>query len=299
MKVAVMGAGAVGSYFGALLQRAGHDVVLIGRPALVEAVRAHGLRLQMRGFDAFLPLKADDDPQAVRGADLVLFCVKSNDTESAGAAISPFLAADCAVLSLQNGVDNAGRLAHALKREVIPAVVYVAVEMAGAGHVLHHGRGELVIGPTARSETLAAALNAAGIPTTVSSRVGDALWAKLTINCAYNALSALTQLPYGELVRQPGIERTMRDVVDECLAVAAAAGAVLPETIWDDTLEIARSMSGQRSSTAQDVARGKRSEIDFINGYVVRQGERLGIPTPVNRALHALVAAKDAALPVR
>jgi 2-dehydropantoate 2-reductase len=296
MKIAVMGAGAVGCFYGALLHKAGHEVVLIGRPQLVEAVRAQGLRLQMQGVDEYLPLRASTSPDSVRGAGLVLFCVKSGDTESAGAALRPFLAADCPVLCLQNGVDNAERLSRVLGREAIAVAVYVAVGMAGAGHVVHHGRNEFVLGASADSEVVARMLVAAGIPTTVAAHVRDALWTKLAINCAYNALSALTQLPYGEMVRRPGILETMRGAVDECRAVAAAAGVMLPGSLWEDTQVLARDMAGQRSSTARDVARGRRSEIDFINGYVVRVGERLGIATPVNRLLHALVRVKDDAL---
>jgi 2-dehydropantoate 2-reductase len=299
MKVAVMGAGAVGCFYGALLHKAGHEVVLIGRPALVEAVRAQGLRLQAQGTEELLPLRADSSPQAVEGADLVLFCVKSGDTESTGASIKPFLAPHCAVLCMQNGADNAERLSRVLQREAIAVAVYVAVGMAGPGHVVHYGRNELVMGASAQSAATAQMLNAAGISTTVTPRILDTLWTKLTINCAWNPLSALTQLPYGELIQRPGITETMRAVVAECQAVAAAADIRLPESIWDDTFRIGQSMAGQRSSTAHDVARGRRSEIDFINGYVVREGERLGVATPVNRLLHSLVRVKDDALPAR
>jgi 2-dehydropantoate 2-reductase len=297
MKVAVMGAGAVGCFYGALLHKAGHEVVLIGRPALVEAVRAQGLRLQAQGTEELLPLRADSSAQAVQGADLVLFCVKSGDTESAGAAIKPFLAAHCAVLCMQNGADNAERLTRGLQRQAIAVAVYVAVGMTVPGHVIHYGRNELVLGASPHSESLARMFNAAGIRTTVTERVLDTLWTKLTINCAWNPLSALTQLPYGELAQRPGIIETMRAVVTECQAVAEAAGMRLPESIWDDTFRIGLTMPGQRSSTAHDVARGRQSEIDFINGYVVREGERLGVPTPVNRLLHSLVKVKDAAAP--
>jgi 2-dehydropantoate 2-reductase len=295
MKVAVMGAGAVGCFYGALLHKAGHEVVLIGRPALVEAVRSQGLRLQMQGSAELLPLQADDSPRAVQGADLVLFCVKSGDTESAGASIKPFLAPQCAVLCMQNGADNAERLTRVLQRQAIAVAVYVAVGMAGPGHVVHHGRNELVMGTSAHSEAVAQMLNAAGIRTSVTARILDTLWTKLTINCAWNPLSALTQLPYGELLQRPGIMETMRAVVAECQAVATAAGLRLPDSIWDDTVAIGMTMAGQRSSTAHDVARGRQSEIDFINGYVVREGERLGVATPVNRVLHSLVKVKDAA----
>ena len=230
-----MGAGAVGCYYGFKLARAGHDVVLIGRPQLVEAVERQGLRLETQTFDEHVRVSASTEGSAVRGAQLVLFCVKSTDTESGAAAIKPHLAPDAVVLSLQNGVENADRLRTLLPQEVIAAAVYVGVEMAGPGHVRHHGRGELVIERSKASDDVARALIAAGVPTDISDNVRGALWAKLITNCAYNALSAIY------------------------------------------------------ASTAQDLARGKRSEIDHLNGLIVRRGEALGIATPANRLLHAIV----------
>ncbi|RYG70930.1 2-dehydropantoate 2-reductase, partial [bacterium] len=280
MRVAVMGAGAVGCYYGARLREAGHDVVLIGRPALVEAIRARGLRLTSGGQERSIAIEASAEPSAVAGADVVLFCVKSGDTAATGAAIAPFLAAESTVVCLQNGVDNAPRLSAAIGRPAVPAAVYVALAMSDAGHVVHHGRGELIIGPSAGSTVLAAAFVAAGVPTQVTAAVVDALWTKLAINCAYNALSALTQLPYGELIRQSGIEATMRGLVEECRQAAAAVGVALSPGLWDEVVAISRSMAGQRSSTAQDLARGRRSEIDYINGQVVRIGDAHGIADP-------------------
>jgi 2-dehydropantoate 2-reductase len=287
--VAVMGAGAVGCYYGAMLARAGHEVTLVARPQHVEAVRRSGLRLETKAFDERVRLGASTDPASVRGARVVLFAVKSPDTETAGAAIAPHLEGDAAILTLQNGVDNAERLAATLGREVIPAVVYVAVEMAGAGHVRHHGRGELVIGPSRASEAIAAAFRAAGVPVEISDNVAGALWAKLIVNSAYNALSAITQLPYGRLVQGAGVPEVMRDVVDECLAVARRAGVEVPGDMHEATRKIAVTMPAQLSSTAQDLARGKKTEIEHLNGFVVRKGALLGVPTPVNRTLLALV----------
>jgi len=288
-RIAVMGAGAVGCYYGAMLARAGHDVALIGRAQHVEAVRRSGLRLQTSTFDTSVPMRASEDPSAARGAKLVLFSVKSPDTERAGAALAPHLEPDAAVLSLQNGVDNAERLAAVLRRDVIPAVVYVATEMAGPGHVLHHGRGELVIGPSAASPRIAAAFTAAGVPVEISDNVAGALWAKLIVNCSYNALSAITQLPYGRLVQGDGIPAVMRDVVDECLAVARATGVDVPGDMHQAVPRIAETMPAQFSSTAQDLSRGKPTEIDHLNGLVVRKGAALAVPTPTNRLLVALV----------
>jgi 2-dehydropantoate 2-reductase len=287
--VAVMGAGAVGSYYGGLLARAGHSVVLIGRAQHVEAVQRSGLRLQTAAFDEHVRLRASTEPAAARGAQLVLFSVKSPDTEAAGKALEPYLERDAAIVTLQNGIDNAERLAATLAREVIPAVVYVAVDMAGAGHVRHHGRGELLIGRAAASEPLAAAFRAAGVQVEISDNVAGALWAKLIVNCAYNALSAITQLPYGKLVQGAEVPAVMDDIVDECLAVARAAGVEVPADMHEAARRIAQSMPGQYSSTAQDLARGKKTEIAHLNGYVVRKGEALGVRTPANRVVLALV----------
>ncbi|PXW28481.1 ketopantoate reductase family protein [Paraburkholderia caballeronis] len=289
MKVAVMGAGAVGCYYGGMLARAGHDVVLIGRPQHVDAIRRNGLHLELQGDDCHVRVEASTGAAAVAGAQLVLFCVKSTDTDSAAAALKPHLAPDALVLSLQNGVDNAERLRAALPQAVAATVVYVAAEMAGPGHVRHHGRGELVIEPSNASETVAAALIEAGVPTEISANVRGALWTKLILNCAYNALSAISQLPYGKLVQVEGATASMRDVVAECVAVAHADGVTLPGDVDAAVKRIAETMPGQFSSTAQDLARGKRSEIDHLNGYVARRGETLGVPTPANRMLHTLV----------
>ena len=288
LKVAVMGAGAVGCYFGGMLARAGHSVTLIARAQHVQAIAQNGLRLQTRSFDESLRLQASSDASAVQGADLVLFCVKSTDTESAGALMLPHLAPSATVLCLQNGVDNADRLRTVLPaHNVVAAVVYVATEMAGPGHVLHHGRGDLVIEPTA--SRFAPALEAAGIGAQVSDNVRGALWLKLILNCAYNAVSAISQLPYGKTAVGEGVQEVMRDVVNECRAVAQAEGVQITGDVDAAIRMIFDSMPAQYSSTAQDIARGKKSEIDYLNGLVVRRGQRYGIATPVNRVLWSLV----------
>jgi 2-dehydropantoate 2-reductase len=273
MKFAVMGAGAVGCYYGGMLARGGHEVVLIARPQHVQAIQQHGLLMETLSFKEHVQLQASSE---------------------AAASIAPHLEKDAVVLSLQNGVDNAERAQAVLKQTVIPAVVYVATEMAGPGHVKHHGRGELVIGPAVRSAALVAEFARAGVPVQISDNVMGALWSKLIINCAYNALSAITQLPYGRLVQGPGIEAVMHAAVDEALAVAQAGGVRVLGDAWGQVQAIARTMATQFSSTAQDLAGGKRSEIDYLNGHVVRQGERLGIATPVNRTLQALVKILEA-----
>jgi 2-dehydropantoate 2-reductase len=295
LKFAVMGAGAVGCYYGGMLARAGHPVVLIARPQHVDAIASAGLRLQTQTFDEHILLAASAEANAVAGVDVVLLCVKSSDTEAAGRLMQPFLRADALVMCLQNGVDNAERLRAVLPGQAVcAAVVYVATEMAGPGHVKHNGRGELVIEPPPAGLNVAQALAAAGVPAEISSNVRGALWAKLILNCAYNAVSAITQLPYGKTSVGVGVQDVMRDAVAECLAVAEAEGVTLPGDIHAAIQKIALTMPAQFSSTAQDLARGKPTEIDYLNGFIVQRGEALGVATPANRVLWALVKLLEA-----
>lgn len=290
MRFAVLGAGSVGCYYGGLLARAGHAVTLIGRAPLAEAVTRNGLRIQGNDFDWQIQVSASTEPQVVANADWVLCAVKSTDTERAGAGIRPHLRPGTRLLCLQNGVDNAERLAQALPgHEVLGAAVYVATEMAGPGHVRHHGRGELVLSESKAASELAALFQASGIPTSLSGNLAGVLWTKLVINCAYNALSALSRLPYGPLVQGPGVIGVMEQVVSECQAVAQAAGVALPDDLWPMVQRIAHTMPGQFSSTAQDLMRGKPTEIDHLNGHVVKLGQQLGVPTPANQVLWSLV----------
>lgn len=290
LKVAVMGAGAVGCYYGGMLARSGHSVVLIGKQPHVDEVNLRGLRLQTLSFDDHVHLSASTDAAAVEDADLVLFSVKSPDTEHAGEQMRPHLKPGAVVLCLQNGVDNAERLRQVLpSHEVAAAVVYVATEMAGPGHLRHHGRGELVMEAFSSSPTVIRALARAGVPAEVSDNVRGALWAKLVLNCAYNALSAISRKPYGPLAASPGVKDLMDQVVAECLAVASADGITLPGDVPAAVRRIAETMPSQFSSTAQDLMRGKPTEIDHLNGHVSRRGQALGVPTPVNQTLWALV----------
>lgn len=289
MKIAIMGAGAVGCYYGGMLARAGHAVVLIGRPNHVAAIKRDGLWMDTQTFQAFVPVQASTNPADIAGSELVLCCVKAMDSERVAVEMAPWLKPDALLLSLQNGVDNAERLQARLPCRVAPVAVYVAAEMSGVGRVKHHGRGELMIGPMLESDALVKLFEAAGVPVQISDNIASVLWAKLVLNCAYNALSAITQMPYGVLVKGQGVETVMRDIVAECLAVARAEGIRLPGGLWQSVEGIALTMPAQLSSTAQDLARHKPSEIDFLNGHVVRRGEALGVPTPVNRVLHSLV----------
>jgi len=299
MKIGVMGAGAVGCYYGALLAKSGHGVTMVGRQPFVDAVTADGLRLETARSDERVSVTATLDAALLGEADIVLLSVKSADTETAGRAFAPYLRPGAAILTFQNGVDNADRLASVLDRPVIPAVVYVAAGMIGPGHVRHNGRGDLIIGPAPQSETIAAMFTAAGAPTTVSPEVREALWRKLIVNCAYNAMSAVAQISYGPLLAVDGVRNVMADVVAECLAVGRAMGVALDEADMVAVFSLASTMPDQLSSTAQDMARRKPTEIDYINGYVCRMGRQFSIATPANQTLHVLVKLMEASRAAR
>ena len=302
-KVAVLGAGAVGCYFGGMLARAGAPVTLIGRPAHVAAFQLEGLLLDTLQFKARVPVDASTDASAVAGAALVLVCVKSGDTDAAAKSVAPHLAPGATIVSLQNGVDNAARMRPLVDAEVLAAVVYVGCQMAGPGHVRHTGRGDLVIGGRAgadegarRAASVAAVFERAGVPCKVSSNVDGELWTKLIINCAYNAACALSRLQYGPMVASAWARELMAQVVDEAVTVARAEGVALDtDGLLERVLSIGAAMPAQLSSTAQDIGLGKATEIDALNGYVARRGAELGVPTPVNRTLYALVKLRELA----
>jgi 2-dehydropantoate 2-reductase len=289
MQVAVIGAGAVGCYYGGLLLKDGHEVTFVGRQPHVDAINANGLLLDLKTFKGHLPAKAATDTSGLAAPDLVLFCVKSADTEAAGRSLQGKLRPHTSVLSLQNGVENAPRLAAVIDHAVIPVVVYVGSEMAGPGHVRHHGGGDLAIGPSPATEALAQAFHAAGIGITIADDIDVTLWSKLIINCAFNALSAVANIAYGPMLQVDGTREVVTSAVKEATAVARASGVAIPDDLLTRILDIPTMMPNQMSSTAQDLARGKPSEIDFLNGHIVRKGTELGIPTPTNQALQVLV----------
>jgi 2-dehydropantoate 2-reductase len=305
-RVAVMGAGAVGSYFGGMLARAGVSVVLIGRPAHVEAIRRDKLFMDTLTFQERVAVEASADPAAVAGADVVLFCVKGQDNEASSRAIAPHLAPGVIVVSLQNGVDNVESIRAASGIDALPAVVYIAAELPRPGHVKHLGRGELAIGEltastaasssassshSSRTEKMAALFASAGVPCRISDYIEADIWAKFIMNCAGNAVTAIAQSSYAEAVRNPASRELMRRLIEETVAVGRAAGVRLADAnkFMDEGIKSLGSFGNATSSTAHDVARGKKTEIESLNGYVVRRGEELGVATPCSFSVYAIV----------
>ena len=299
-KVAVIGAGAVGGYFGGLLARSGVPVTMIGRPAFVEAVQKTGLFLDTKQFQETVHPEASTELSAASGADYVLFCVKTTDTAFVSKELANCISPTSVVLSLQNGVNNAEEIRRASGIEAIPTVVYVAASAPSPGTVQHLGRGDLVIGPhSPKVDATADFFSRAKLPCRVSDNIEGELWTKLVWNCALNAVSGLGRVTYGEIIASEDAKRVVEAVVYEVLAVAKKKG-IHPPGLEDPQAAIAgalligKQMSGTRSSTAQDMARSKHTEIDSLNGLIARLGAELGVPVPVNHTLYTLVKLQEA-----
>jgi 2-dehydropantoate 2-reductase len=277
------------------MARAGASVVMIGRQAFVDAVTANGLFLDTVQFQETVRVEASTELSAVRGADIVLFCVKTTDTAGTARELAPLLAPSAVVVSLQNGVDNADRIRAASGLDAVGAVVYVAAAVKAPGHIQHFGRGDLVIGPeTERTQRLASQFARCAVPCRVSNNIEGELWVKFIANCALNPVSAIGQAKYGRIAASPDAVKLLEMIGDEVLAVARAAGIVLPgvedrAAALAVSMKIATQMTEQFSSTGQDLNRGKRTEIDSLNGHIVRRGIELGVRTPANHTLYTLV----------
>ncbi len=299
-RIAVVGAGAVGGYFGGMLARARAPVMMIGRAAFAEAVKKNGLFLDTVQFKESVHVEASTELKDVRGAEIVLFCVKTTDNAATASALAPLVAPGALVVSMQNGVDNAEQIRAASGMDALSAVVYVAASVPEPGRVKHVGRGDLVIGPrNAQTERVASVFERAGVGCRISDNIAGELWTKLTWNCALNAVSALGRAKYGQIAASADARNVVETLVYEVLAVAKGAnihppGFEDPQVAIAGSFKIATQMAEALSSTAQDVNRGKRTEIDSLNGYISRRGVEFGVPTPVNHALYTLVKLAEA-----
>lgn len=297
-KIYVLGAGAVGCYFGGMLARAQYDVTFIARPERAQALNESGLEMDCKAFHETIAVKASADLSVLSDADLVLLSVKSLDTERTLAQVQSILPSKAVILSLQNGVANIEIASKMVANPIYAAVVYVAAGMIGQRTMKHHGRGELLIGNPSQTNSLddqclrkiCALFEGADVPCSIPPQIKRDMWLKFLVNCSFNAISGIGQIPYGEMVKSPGVVKLIEEITKEFLAIAALedVNITMCEALAINA-SIATTMATQVSSTAQDLARGKKTEIDFLNGYIVELGERYGIPTPYNESVHALV----------
>ncbi|MBR8058805.1 ketopantoate reductase family protein [Burkholderia dolosa] len=306
MKIAILGAGALGCAIGATLTGGGHETWLIDRsPAHVDAMRRDGLRVDDAGGSRYVRVRATTQAAEAGIADLVIVLVKSFQTDAAIRGAHALIGPDTVVLSLQNGLGHEDILADAVGRErVIAGKTYVGGVLRGAGHIesgvigKYTHIGELDGRITPRIRAIADALDAAGLATTISDNIVGTMWDKLLVNVATGALTGVTGLTYGQLYDEPLLKATSLAAVAEAIAAAHAAGVTLsmtdPEQAW--TLAAEGLPATFKTSMLQSLEKGSVTEIDFINGSVVRCGQRYGVPTPVNATLVACIKGIERAM---
>ena len=296
MRFVVMGAGGIGGFFGAALAQTGEDVWFVGRGKHFEAMQRHGLRVTSTAADFTIPpSQVVQDPGRIGHADVVLFCVKSYDTESAAAQLSSLLNHRSLIISLQNGVDNVEKIAAILPHcSVYGGAAYISSRITEPGHVTESGGFQrIVFGPMSgeASETakdVHRRLNRAGIKSQLSANIRKDLWQKLIFIASMGSLTALTRLTHGEIAGNPETRTLMFDAMREVQSVALRLGVDVDPVDETRVLEgLKRFSDDTRSSMYFDLVAGRPMEVEALNGTVVRTGERVGVPTPIHRVIFA------------
>ena len=298
MKIAILGAGAIGSLFGALLWESGEDVVLIGRKRHVDAIRSRGLKVSGISGERIVKPKAVTTTQEIGKVDLIIISVKSYDTEQAAKDALNMIHHNTVVLTIQNGLGNIEKLCEIIgEKHVIGGVTMQGSTLVKPGEIYHAGKGPTIIGElnreiTSRIKRIAETFNKAKIETQITQNIWGVLWDKLIINVGINALTAITRMKNGELLKIPETRNIMIEAVKEAVNVAKALNIKLEiEDHVRKVIEVAEATANNKSSMLQDIERRKKTEIDYINGAIVKLGKKLGIKTPVNKTLTALVKA--------
>ena len=298
MKTVMIGPGAMGSLFGGLLSRAGEELWLVGyRKEQVETISSVGLALEEKGKSQIIPMKATPDVTSVGKADLVIFFVKTYDTERAVSDSLVLEKEDTAFLTLQNGLGNEEAICKKIDRKkVMLGVTGHGATLLRPGHVRHAGWGKTFVGEldhriTDRATRIAQMFCKAGIETEASPNIHDQVWGKLVVNAGINALTALTGFKNGQLLDYPETARLMERLVFEAAQVARKKGVHIEEDPIEKVRKAAEATRENRSSMGQDFDHRRRTEIDAINGAVVREAQALGIPAPFNQAVTDLVKA--------
>jgi 2-dehydropantoate 2-reductase len=287
---AIMGSGGVGGYFGARLARAGFDTTFVARGAHLRAMRESGLRVEDTGESFSVPAKATDDPREIGPVDFVLFAVKLWDTADAGAACKPLVGSDTAVVSLLNGIDSEEMLESILGRgHVMGGVAEVSATIAAPGSIKKFSQiglirfGELDRRRSVRAEKLARALSDAGIGADLSVDINIAIWNKFVFLTGLSAMTALTRHPIGKVRADPDTRDLLTEIMMEALRVGQAAGVPIDDAVVAERLQFIDNLTAEiRASMAVDLIAGRRLELPWLSGAVVRKGAELGIPTPAN-----------------
>jgi 2-dehydropantoate 2-reductase len=300
VRIVVIGAGAMGASYGGLLARSGHEVAVIDVwEAHVDAINRNGLRLEGVRGDHRIGMRAASAPADLEPAELAIIFVDSNHTDQAAETAAEVLAPDGFAITFQNGIGNVETLQAVLgKKRVLGGSSMCSAAVRGPGHVMltHHGPtalGETDGSDRGRARRLAEALRAAGLDTKVDSDIMSTIWTKFALNCSINAICATTGLRLGEVVRLPELDDFQHRIVDEVLAVTEAKGVRLTDPDLRRTVKHHCFTKFTKPSMLQHVEAGKRTEVDALNGALIREAKPLDIPVPYNEALVALLKGRE------
>lgn len=299
MKISIVGPGAVGCLFASYFSAAGKDVVLLDKsPDRAMTINRNGIRVEGIGGERNVKVKATANPADIGTTDIVLICVKANDTAEASRLAQPIVADRAVVMTLQNGYGNIERIAQVVgEKHTLGGTTAQGATLLGVGHIRHAGNGETVIGEidgalSDRLKNIKTLFEECGIQTKLTDDLQGLIWSKLIINVGINALTALAHLKNGKLVEYEGARSVLRAAVEEAVSVANKAGVKL---LYDDPVakveDVCRATAANISSMFQDILKKKRTEVEFINGAIVKKAAELGIAVPVNETLTALIDA--------
>jgi len=291
VKIAVIGAGGVGGYFGARLAASGVDVAFVARGAHLNAMQTHGLRIESPKGDLHLKnVTASADPKAIGPVDVVLFTVKLYDTATAAAMLPPLLGPQTVVVTFQNGIDSVGLLTKAVGREhVAGGVAHIQAAITEPGVIRHTSLQQLIFGEldgvkTPRLEALYDACRRAGFDAKLSEHIDDELWLKFVRLTALSGMMAVTRSPLGVLRDDPDLWAMLQAAILEAMAVAHARGIQLPPNVFSEMVQHLGAMPPHaKSSMLEDLERGRRLELPWLNATLARIGDELGVPTPIHR----------------
>ncbi|MFH1753886.1 MAG: 2-dehydropantoate 2-reductase [Candidatus Omnitrophota bacterium] len=297
MKITIVGPGAIGSLFGLSLINVKEEVYFLDHdPKRVQKLKRDGIKIEGVSGNHHAQVRITDDPKVIGPSDLILICVKSYDTEQAIKRSKPLIGDKTMVMTLQNGIGNIQILEDEIEEDrIISGVTNQGAYVKDWGHVVHAGRAETIIGKRdgkvlGQIRDVARLLNKAGLPTKVSKDIDGIMWSKLIINVGINALTAVTRLNNGRLLDYDGTRSVMKKLVSEAVKVAKRKRIKL---VYDDPIQkvelVCKATAKNISSMLQDVRKKKKTEIDFINGAIVRHGANYSIPTPANEMITNLV----------
>jgi 2-dehydropantoate 2-reductase len=300
MRIAVMGAGAVGAYFGAKLSASGNNVIFLARGAHLDALRRDGLRVDSPAGNLRIQNALfTNDPGEVAAVDLILFCVKSYDTDAAVGALAPMMGHATTILSLQNGVDNADKIAACWgETRTLAGVVYLGSQLVGPGMIKHSAGGRIVFGELDgsvgdRTKTIEQALTAAQIPCEISKYIRNAQWRKLLWNAPLCAISCLTRTTVKEIIESDSLRRLAVDCMNEVREAARTQNVDLEPELLDETLNFSKTLGNFKPSMLQDLEARKPLEYEAFNGIVVRLLRQAGAAAPVNQVFYGTLEYLD------